>query len=145
MLQCHLTVIIWRTKQEVLCIECCNHSLYIIGFPFPPLQYDPLQYECKVKKVFRAHFADLSSLVSISTHRLSIAPKLFSAHLISEQCFDEVVDNSSKTDTEKGLSLMRALKSTIYSQPLLFETFITVLESVEAFALAEKLRQDCFQ
>ena len=61
--------------------------------------------------MFRAHFADLTSLVSVSTNRLSIAPKLFSARLISEQCFDEVVDNSSKTDTEKGLSLMRALKS----------------------------------
>ena len=76
---------------------------------------------------------------------MSIAPKLFSACLISEQCFDEVVDNSSKTDAEKGLALMRALKSSIHSQPLLFKILVTILENVEAFVpLAEKLRRDLY-
>ena len=97
-----------------------------------------------IKDVFRTHFADLTSLVSDSTHRLSIAPKLYSARLISEQCFDEVIDYSSKSDAEKGLALMRALKSSIHSQPLLFITLVTVLEKVEAFvSLAKKLKHDC--
>ena len=88
----------------------------------------------------------MNSLVSVSAHRLSIAPKLFSARVISEQCFDEVVDNSSKSDAEKGLSLMNAIKSAINSQPLLFEKLVTVLENVEEFVpLAKKLRQDCLQ
>lgn len=39
---------------------------------------------------------------------------------------------------------MKAIKSTIHSQPLLFETLVTVLENVEEFVpLAEKLRGDC--
>ena len=41
---------------------------------------------------------------------------------------------------------MKAIKSTIHSQPLLFETLITVLENIEAFALlAEKFRQNYLQ
>ena len=41
---------------------------------------------------------------------------------------------------------MRALKSTIHSQPLLFEKLIAVLESVEVFVhLAEKLRHNYLQ
>ena len=82
--------------------------------------------------------------MSVSTNRQSLAPKLYSAYLITESCYDEVVDNSNKTDTEKGLSLMRGLKSTIHSQPL--ETLITVLESVDAFVpLAKKIRHDYLQ
>ena len=84
--------------------------------------------------------------MSVSTNRQSLAPKLYNDYLITESCYDEVVDNSNKTDTEKGLSLMRGLKSTIHSQPLLFETLITALESVEAFVpLAKKIRHDYLQ
>ena len=98
-----------------------------------------------IKDVFRTHFADLTSLVSVSIHRLSIAPKLYSARLISEQCFYEVVDSSSKSDAEKGLALMIALNASIHSQPSLFKTLVTILKKVEAFVpLAEKLRHDLY-
>ena len=104
----------------------------------------PLSQCHNIKDVFRKHFAEFSRLVSISTNRQLIAPELYSACLIPEPCYDEVVDNSSKSDIEKGLALMRALKSSIHSQPLLFITLVTVLENVEAFVpLAKKLKHDC--
>ena len=104
-----------------------------------------MQYDDKVKKIFRSNYAELSRLVSVSTNRSSIATELYSAHLISETCFDEVQDNSNKTDIDKGSSLMRAIKSSIHSKPNLFETFIAVLESVEAFKeIAEKLNDDFY-
>ena len=104
-----------------------------------------MQYDDRVKKIFRTHFVELSRLVSVSTNRSSIATELYSAFLISETCYDEVQDNSNKTDNERGLSLMRAIKSSINSKPNLFETLIVVFENVEAFKeLAEKLKDELY-
>ena len=104
-----------------------------------------MQYDDKVKKIFRTNYAELSRLVSVSTNRSSIATELYSTYLISETCFDEVQDNSNKTDIERGSSLMRAIKSSIHSKPNLFETFIAVLESVEAFKeIAEKIKVEFY-
>ena len=102
-----------------------------------------MQYDDRVKKIFRTHFAELSRLVSVSANRSSIATELYSAFLISETCYDEVQDNSNKTDHERGSSLMRAIKSSIHSKPKLFEKLIVVLENVEAFKeFAEKLKDE---
>ena len=117
---------------------CSNLSLCIALL-------SPEQYDDKVKKIFRTNYAELSRLVSVSTNRSSIATELYSAYLISETCFDEVQDNSNKTDIERGSSLMRAIKSSIHSKPNLFETLIGVLESVEAFKeIAEKIKVEFY-
>ena len=102
-----------------------------------------MQYDDKVKKIFRTNYAELSRLVSVSTNRSSIATELYSAYLISEACFDEVQDNSNKTDVERGSSLMKGIKFSIHSKPKLFKKFIAVLEKVEAFEeIAEKLNNE---
>ena len=104
-----------------------------------------MQYDDRVKKIFRTHFVELSRLVSVSTNRSSIATELYSAFLISETCYDEVQVNSNKTDNERGLSLMRAIKSSIHSKPNLFEKLIVVLENVDAFKeFAEKLKDEFY-
>ena len=65
--------------------------------------------------------------MSISSNRLRIAPKLYSARLITTECHDRAVDDSSKSDVEKGTSLMRGLKSSINNQPQLLTNLIDVL------------------
>ena len=95
------------------------------------------------KKCFRRHFADLSKLMSVSSNRLSIAAELYCKHLITETCYDDCTDDSNKTDAEKGHSLMKALKATIYTHPQSVITLVDVLDKAESFRLiARKLEHD---
>ena len=71
--------------------------------------------------------------MSISSNRLSIAAELFSEELITWNCYEEVTDNSSKTDQEKGHCLMKELMSTINSRPQLITKLIVVLEKLDSF------------
>ena len=81
--------------------------------------------------------------MSVATNRLSIAVELYGEKLISETCFDDAVDDGPRTDMAKGISLAKAVKATINSQPQLLTTLIDVLYKVEAFSgLAEKLSHD---
>ena len=96
------------------------------------------------EEVFRKHYAELSRLVSDSTNRLSLAPELFAACLITLECYGSATDNSPKTDIEKGLLLMRGLMSTIKSQPQSLTKIIDSLRKVEAFKLiAENMWTMC--
>ena len=72
---------------------------------------------------FKKQFGALSKLMSVSSNRLAVAPELFSDGLITENSFDEAIDDGPKTDQAKGLSLMKAIKATINEQPI--ESFIT--------------------
>ena len=104
-----------------------------------PVQYDD---KLKVKKIFRTNYAELSRLVSVSTNRSFIATELYSA---AETCFNEVQDNSNKTDIDRGSSLMKAIKSSIHSKFNLFEKLIGVFENVEAFKeFAEKIKDEYY-
>ena len=70
------------------------------------------------EEVVRTHFAELSCLFSDFANRLALAPELFSAHLITQECYNSATDNCPKTD-RKGLLLMKGLTSTIKNQPQL--------------------------
>ena len=110
------------------------------------IDQQPLDTEL-VKNVFREHFAELTNLLSVSTNRLTVAAELYSAKLITEECYDEAVDDSPRTDMAKGISLAKAvIKDTINSQPQLISKLISVLEKLEKFnSLANKLSHDlCF-
>ena len=79
----------------------------------------------------------------VSNNRLSIAPELFSSRLITPQCYDSAVDDSSKTNMEKGTSLMMGLMSTINTQPQLITKLIDILKKFDAFKLiAEAMHHD---
>lgn len=79
----------------------------------------------------------------VSSNRLSIAPELFSARLITGQCHASAVDDSPKTDAEKGTSLMIGLMSTINAQPQLIIKLIEILKKFDAFKLiAETMQKD---
>ena len=94
-------------------------------------------------EVFRTHYAELSRLVSDSANRLVLAPELFGARLITIECFNSATDNSSKSDMEKGLLLMRGLTTTIRSQPQLLTKLIDSLRKFEAFKLvADNMQRD---
>ena len=80
--------------------------------------------------------------MSDSTNRLALAPKLYSARLITKDCYNCATDNSSKTDIEKGLHLLRGLISTIKTQPQL-TNLINTLNKCEAFqVVAKKMQHD---
>ena len=70
------------------------------------------------EEVVRTHFAELSRLFSDFANRLALAPELFSAHLITQECYNSATDICPKTDQEKGLLLMKGLTS-IKNQPQL--------------------------
>ena len=106
------------------------------------IDQQPLDTEL-VKEVFRKHFAELTNLLSVSTNRLTVAAELYSKKLITEECYDEAVDDSPRTDKVKGTSLAKAVKATINSQPQLITKLISVLEKLETFnSLANKLSHD---
>ena len=93
--------------------------------------------------MFRTHYAELSHLVSDSANRLALAPELFGARLITQECFNSATDNSPKSDMEKGLLLMKGLTSSIKSQPQLLTKLIDSLRKFEAFKLvAEQMQCD---
>ena len=93
------------------------------------------------EEMFRTHFDKLSQLILVSEHRLSLAPKLYGACLITYECYITATDNSRKTNQEKGLSLLNSLLCTVNAQPQLLTKLVDVLGSVEAFqSVAEKLK-----
>ena len=96
-----------------------------------------------MKEVFQTHYGELCDLMSISNNRLSAASKLFSARLISSTCYDNVVDDSPRSDQAKGHFLMNVLRATINSQPQLVTKLINILEKIETFEnIAVKIRRD---
>ena len=73
---------------------------------------------------------------------MALASQLFSEELIPWNC---VVDNSSKSDQEKGMSLLSALMTTISTQPESLEKLIDVLKRLEPFQqIAHKLEEDTY-
>ena len=108
------------------------------------IDQQPLDTEL-AKKVFRKHFAELSDLMTVSSNRLSIASRLYSAELITEGSFDEAVDDGPRTDMAKGVSLAKSVKATVNSQPQLITKLISILQNIEAFnSLAVKMSRDLF-
>ena len=93
---------------------------------------------------FKKQFGALSKLMSVSSNRLAVAPELFSDGLITENSFDEAIDDGPKTDQAKGLSLMKAIKATINEQPIeSLLGLINVFKRVEPFKhIAHKLTED---
>ena len=93
--------------------------------------------------VFRTHYAKLSHLVSDSNNRLPLANELFSARLITLDCYNSVTDNAAKTDMEKGVLLMKGLMTSINTQPQLLKKVITILKKLEVFkSIAENMEHD---
>ena len=108
------------------------------------IDQQPLDTEL-AKKVFRKHFAELSDLMTVSSNRLSIASRLYSEELITDACYDEAVDDGTRTDIAKGTSLAKAVKATINSQPQLITKLISILQSIEAFnSLAVKMSRNLY-
>ena len=77
-----------------------------------------------------------------SSNRLHITSKLYSACLITTDCYDNAVDNSPKSDMDKGTSLMRGLRTTINTQPQQLTNLIDVLKKIDAFKLIAENMQD---
>ena len=91
-------------------------------------------------EVFRTYYAELSRLVSDSNNRLSLANELFSARLITFECYNSAIVIDAKTGIEKGTLLMSYLMTTIKTQPHLFKKLIDVLKKLEAFrSVAERM------
>ena len=85
-------------------------------------QLDPEQ----ARKVFRKNFAKLADI--ICDYRLLIAPKLYSADLITRRSYKNATDNSHGSDQDKEIALANALESTINDQPDLLEKLVEILE-----------------
>ena len=103
--------------------------------------FNSLGPQSSPEEVFRTHYAELSRLVSDSANRLALAPELFSARLITQECYNSATDNSPKSDQEKGLLLIKGLTSTIQSQPQLLTKLIDSLRKFEAFkSLADNMQ-----
>ena len=83
--------------------------------------------------MFRTHYAKLSCLVFDSNNRLPLANELFSAQLITLDCYNSATDNAAKTDMEKGVLLMKGLMTSINTQPQLLQELINVLKKLEVF------------
>ena len=106
---------------------------------------DQQPLDTEVNEIFRKHFAELTKLMSIATNRLAVAVELYSEKLITEGFFDEAVDDGPRTDMAKGVSLAKAVKATINSQPQLITKLISILQNIEAFnSLAVKMSCDLF-
>ena len=95
-------------------------------------------------KAFKKQFEALSKLLSVSSNRLAVAPALYSDDLITVNSLDEAIDDGSKTNQAKGLSLMKAIKATINEQPIeSLKRLINVFKRVEPFEhIAHKLTED---
>ena len=94
-------------------------------------------------EVLRTHYGDLCDLMYVSSNRLSVVSHLFSARLITLNCYNKAVDDSPKPDMEKGTSVMIAVMASVKAQPQLLTKLITVLEKVEVFkSIAENLQDD---
>ena len=105
--------------------------------------FNSLGPQSSPEEVFRTHYGELSGLVSDSTNRLALAPQLFGARLITQECFNSATDNSPKSDQEKGLLLMKGLTSTIKSQPQLLTKLIDSLRKFEAFkSVADNMQRE---
>ena len=83
--------------------------------------------------------------MSVSANRLTVAVELYSEELITEESFDEAVDDGPRTDMAKGVSLAKAVKATVNSQPQLMGKLISILQNIEAFnSLAVKMSHNLF-
>ena len=83
----------------------------------------------------------LADLLSDPINRLSLANKLYSDGLITFDHYKNATDNSSKTDQEKGQSLLNVIISLINTQPHQLKNLAATLKKVEAFkSVAEKLQ-----
>jgi hypothetical protein len=99
----------------------------------------------KAKDVLRRHYPEMADLMAVGSNRLRIASALYGANLITESCYDEVTDDSPRTDIVKGHSLAKVVKNTINSQPFLFPLLIQTLSSVDDFSvLGEKLLNEFY-
>ena len=93
--------------------------------------------------MFRTHYAELSCLVFDCNNRIPLANELFSARLITLNCYNSATDNAAKTDMEKGVLLMKGLMTSINTQPQLLEDLINVLKKLEVFkSIAENMEHD---
>ena len=96
-------------------------------------------------EVFRTHYAKLSDLASDSNNRLCLANELFSARLITFECYNSATDSAVTTGMEKGVLLMKGLMSTINTQPQSLPKLINVLKKLEVFrSVAENMEHDLF-
>ena len=153
-----MTVLLWMKRLKVRRGEISKDLEWnMIYFKLLKVQYlcnirytqytidqQPLDTDV-VNEVFRKHFAELTKLMSIATNRLAVAVELYSEKLITEGFFDEAVDDGPRTDMAKGVSLSKAVKATINSQPQLITKLISILQNIEAFnSLAVKMSCDLF-
>lgn len=81
----------------------------------------------------RNHFKELSDIASMSCNRLSLSSKLFSSGILSWECHQDITDNSSRTDREKGQALMNGVMLHIAEHPEDMPKLISDLKGVEAF------------
>jgi hypothetical protein len=84
------------------------------------------------KQIFRENFSSLSEVMSQSANRYSISLELYSTELISWECYDEITDNSPKTDREKATILMKCLKILIDEEPEKLTKLIEALSKCDA-------------
>ena len=77
----------------------------------------------------------------VSDNRLLLASELFSAHLITRECYNSATDNCPATDTQKGTALMKGLMSIIDTQPTLITKLINILIKIDGFkSIAESMQ-----
>ena len=77
----------------------------------------------------------------VSDNRLLLASELFSAHLITKECYNCATDNSPATDVQKGTALMKGLMSKIDTQPTLITKLINILIKIDGFkSIAESMQ-----
>ena len=78
----------------------------------------------------------------VSDNRLLLASELFSAHLITRECYNSATDNSPAADMQKGTDLMKGLMSIIDTQPTLITKLINVLIEIDGFKpIAESMQR----
>ena len=79
--------------------------------------------------------------MSVSSNRLLLASELYSARLITSQCYNGATDNNAETDSQKGTYLMRVLMSIIDIQPNSITKLINVLMKIDGFeSIAENMQ-----
>ena len=97
------------------------------------------------KRVFRKYFADISEAITVSCTRLSVVSRLYSKEIIPLSALSDAVDNSSKTDQEKGMAVMMAILSSINTEPHLILSLIDILEAVDPVrTVASQMKHDLY-
>lgn len=83
------------------------------------------------KRVFKKYLADLTKVLTNSSHRIDIAIILYSNELIPEQAYEDAFDDSTRTDIMKSACLTKAIKNSIDGHPEHLLKFIDVLKNHE--------------